>query len=473
MLFTSWTFLVFFGIVLLLYYRLPMRGQNTLLLIASYVFYGAWDWRFLLLLFFSTCVDYFVGLGLERYTNPRTRKLLIVATCCSNLGILSFFKYFNFFVDSASRLMAAFGLASGAWRPLHIILPVGISFYTFQSLSYTIDCYRGRMKPVHHFPDFALFVAYFPQLVAGPIERAVTLAPQLMRPRQVNRTHVVEGCWLILWGFFKKMVIADTLAGYVNNTFAASSPQGGWLCLLSIYAFAFQIYGDFSGYSDIARGVSKLLGIELMLNFNLPYLARNPAEFWHRWHISLSTWLRDYLYIPLGGNRHGRWRTYRNLLLTMLLGGLWHGAAWNFILWGAYHGVLLAIHRFVFLDRPAPARPRSRSSLAGILSAIAMFHLTCLGWLFFRARSLAQIQHFLGQILFNWQMNEAASRLLFALLVFVFLLAFLEWLFRNADDLRTRPVWRMGLGPAVAAGVLVGLILLTTSSGREFIYFQF
>ncbi len=345
MLFNSLEFVVFFAVVLALYSVLNHPRQNALLLVASYVFYGAWDYRFLLLLIGTTLVDYAVGLAIDRRSDPAARRRILMFSIVANLGVLGVFKYFNFFADSLVEFAGLFGLSVSPVT-LNIVLPVGISFYTFQSMAYTIDVYRGHLKPCRSLPDFALYVTFFPQLVAGPIERATHLLPQIYARRVMTAEKIGSGLSLIALGFFKKVVMADNLAPTVNEIFAK---QGGYTAeevLVGAIFFAFQIYGDFSGYTDIARGTSRVLGFELMDNFREPYFARSPSDFWQRWHISLSTWLRDYLYISLGGNRGGRLTTYRNLILTMLLGGLWHGAAWNFVWWGLYHGTLLVGYRW-------------------------------------------------------------------------------------------------------------------------------
>jgi len=339
-------------------------------------------------------------------------------------------------------------------------------------MSYTIDIYRGKMKPIHSFLDYMLFVLYFPQLVAGPIARAADLIPQVIHPRTITRVQIRAGLWLVLWGFFKKMVIADNLAPIVDKVFDAPDVPGGAQCLLAVYAFAIQIYCDFSGYTDIARGLGKLMGFELALNFNLPYLAKNPAEFWHRWHISLSSWLRDYLYIPLGGNRHGTTKTYRNLMLTMLLGGLWHGAAWNFVIWGGYHGLLLSLHRLL-RGEPAGSDARRAGPVGSFVSWVIMFHLTCLGWFFFRATSLSQIGTFLKRIGTDLVFDQQIAAMAFPLVFFGGLLWTLELWLRNADDARTRWGWRWGLGPVTVSVLLAAVFLLTPSGSRQFIYFQF
>jgi D-alanyl-lipoteichoic acid acyltransferase DltB (MBOAT superfamily) len=387
MLFNSYAFLVFLAVVLPLYYVLAHRWQNRMLLVASYIFYAAWDWRFLGLLFIQTVVDYFAALGMGQDPPPARRRLYLLASLGVNLGILGFFKYFNFFIDSFGLLLRGFG-GTPPSLALHILLPAGISFYTFQTMAYTIDVYRRREPVTRDFLTFALYVSYFPHLVAGPIMRAGHLIPQLAKPRTVTREMLTTGVQLILMGYLKKVGIADPIAGYVEKAFADPGSFSAPALLLSLYLFAIQIYCDFSGYTDIARGVSRLFGIELTLNFLQPYFARNITEFWHRWHISLSTWLRDYLYIPLGGNRHGAWRTYCNLMITMLLGGLWHGASWTFVAWGGLHGLYLAVHKFLAGGRKVglESPPRGlREWLTFLPAAIATFHLVCLTWIFFRA----------------------------------------------------------------------------------------
>lgn len=347
MFFNSFEYAVFLPVVLVLYWTVLRKRQNSLLLVASYFFYAAWDWRFLGLLMLSTIVDFCVGRTLGTRNEAATRKRLVGLSLAINLGVLGFFKYFNFFAESFADFMGRFGLAPDT-PTLKVILPVGISFYTFQTLAYTIDVYRRKKEPEQNLLDFAVYVAFFPQLVAGPIERAQRLLPQIKTPRtSINYEQIRSGLFLILLGLVRKVVIADSLAPIVNEAFRTADSAGAVTLMVGIVAFALQIYGDFAGYSDIARGSSRLLGIELMENFNQPYLSRNITHFWRTWHISLSTWLRDYLYIPLGGNRKGVSKTYRNLMLTMLLGGLWHGAAWTFVVWGGLHGLYLVVHRRV------------------------------------------------------------------------------------------------------------------------------
>ena len=391
MVFNSLQFVGFFVVVYGLYRLLPHRAQNVLLLAASYYFYAAWDWRFVFLLAGTTAIDYLVGRYLGRTDDPRLRRVALAASLTANLGVLGFFKYFNFFASSLASLFTLLG-----WRldpiTLHVILPIGISFYTFMSMSYVIDVYRREIEPVTSVVDFALFVSFFPHLVAGPILRASLLVPQIARRRTVTRTQIVEGLWLIGWGYFQKMFVADNLSDLVGVVFGPGATPSGLDVLVAIYAFAFQIYGDFAGYSNIARGLSKLMGIELNINFLFPYFVTSPQAFWRSWHISLSTWLRDYLYIPLGGNRGGDAKTTRNLLITMVLGGLWHGAAWTFVLWGAYQGIALVIGRAI-------ARAGRRAGIVippglnwrRVALGILMFHVTCYGWLIFRAESVHQI----------------------------------------------------------------------------------
>ena len=360
------------------YHRL--RLQNRLLLVASYLFYGTWDWRFLSLIWISTIIDYFAASRIE--SSPvRAKKLWLLLSMVVNLGLLGFFKYFGFFATGFQDMFATVGI-NLSLPALQIVLPVGISFYTFQTMSYTIDVYRGVTRPVRNFLDFALYVAFFPKLVAGPIERSSRLMPQILKPRQRNGSDFAEGLYLVILGMFKKVVIADNMALIANAVFNSSYQElTGFECLIGVYAFAFQIYGDFSGYSAIARGVARWLGFDLMVNFRMPYFAISPKDFWSRWHISLSTWLRDYLYVPLGGNRGGKLFTYRNLMLTMLLGGLWHGAGWTFIAWGAMHGVMLVIFRE--LSRHWNVDDAStRSFLANFAQGFVTFQLVCITWAF-------------------------------------------------------------------------------------------
>ena len=402
-------------IVLLVFPRLRLRGQNFFLLVASYVFYGFWDWRFNFLLLASTVVDFYVGRKLYATNNQKRRKLLLFVSVGVNLSILGFFKYFNFFLDSAAALASTIGFDPHI-PVLRIILPVGISFYTFQTMSYTIDIYRGRLEPTKDFVDFALFVSFFPQLVAGPIERAVNLLPQISNPRSVTHEKILTGLNLVLLGYFKKIAIADTLAPIADKFFTEPGGMTSGQLWTGVYAFSLQIYGDFSGYTDIARGIALILGFHLMKNFEAPYLSRNITEFWRRWHISLSTWLRDYLYIPLGGNRKGKYRTYANLMITMFLGGLWHGAAWNFVIWGVAHGVYLAGERILLRGKkPDLTWPRTIPGWTiDILKILFTFHLVTLTWVLFRSPTFASALVYMRGLFHFGNFSLPSAQVLFA-----------------------------------------------------------
>ena len=470
MLFNSFLFVGFFAVVYGLYCVLRHRAQNVLLLVASYVFYGWWDWRFLSLILVSTLVDYVVGLGLTRATGERRKRLLLATSVVTNLGILFTFKYFGFFAEGLGRLLGVFGLSLDV-ATVNVVLPVGISFYTFQTMSYTIDIYRGRLLPTRSFLNFALFVAFFPQLVAGPIERARHLLPQMEEKRKVTASKAQEGLWLVLLGYFKKLVIADNMIPFTEPVFADPESASGLAIVVAIYAFAFQIYGDFSGYSDIARGLGKMMGFDIMLNFRFPYFASNPRDFWRRWHISLSTWLRDYLYIPLGGNRHGGASTERNLMLTMLLGGLWHGAAWNFVAWGFYHGGLLIAHRRLEPKLVARRSGRQGGALRQALAVVGFFQLTCIGWLLFAVQRLSDVSLLLGNLSWEWSYEATVGVLTIGLFALPLLVA--EWMAERSGETLVARHW----GPwARLAGYAVVWLLIVVSGWverHEFIYFQF
>jgi D-alanyl-lipoteichoic acid acyltransferase DltB (MBOAT superfamily) len=481
MVFNSWVFALFLVIVLALYYLLRLRGQNLMLLAASLFFYGWWDWRFLGLLLLSTVIDYAAALGMQHYdTRPRLRRLLMLASLVSNLGILAFFKYFNFFTESAVRMLDAIGIP---YTPatLQIILPVGISFYTFQTLSYTIDVYRRQLQPTRDPLLFALYVSYFPQLVAGPIERASTLLPALAAPRRVTEQHLASGVGLILVGLVKKIAVADFLAGFVTAAFTSPDAHSSIRLLIAAWAFALQIYGDFSGYSDIARGASRLMGIELMVNFRQPCFAVNITDFWRRWHISLSTWLRDYLYIPLGGSRQGTLRTYANLMTTMLLGGLWHGASWTFVIWGGLHGLYLCAHKlFVQLthrsERKPAALPVFLRPIVTLASIILTFNLVCLTWVFFRAASLgAAVDYLAGIVSFRGPIADPLAlidlhRLLIAGGVILLIDLPKACVEHRGKTFITLPLLVRG---AFAGLMLCALLVLGDRVNVPFIYFQF
>ena len=414
----------------------------------------------------SGCLIY---LGLMRVQMVTRRKIAIAISLTGNLALLGFFKYFNFFIDSAENLLLALGTNPETWR-LHIVLPVGISFYTFQTMSYTIDVYRRKLKATESVLDFALFVAYFPPLVAGPIERASHLLPQLSGPRKFRWEQTMQGLWLILFGLFKKITIANGLAGSVNAVYGSGGTATWMDVVCATVLFAVQIYCDFSGYSDIARGTSKLFGVELIHNFRTPYFSTNPSEFWQRWHISLSTWLRDYLYIPLGGNRGSPTKTYRNLMLTMLLGGLWHGAAWNFVLWGLFHGAILSIHRAISGD----GGHRKRSVPAHLMAMAGFFAVTCYGWLLFRATSLQQVVHFTN-VLFSDFGNLALTMPMptFAAVAGLPILVLFEIAdYREGASRVYLRLSSMARG-AVSAVLLLTLLMGTSNAPQQFIYFQF
>lgn len=477
MLFIELQFWAFFIVIGLLYVVLPHKAQNRMLLVASYVFYGAWDWRFLALIAFSTVVDYILALKMDQSTNALHRKRLLQISLAVNLGLLGVFKYLGFFVASFQDLLAGIGYAADPFV-LGIVLPVGISFYTFQTLSYTIDIYRRDLKPTPGFLDFALFVAFFPQLVAGPIERARNLLPNITAPRVLSWDAFGRGAVLCLVGLIKKLVIADGIAPSVNAIYASPAPSGLDIALAT-WLFAIQIYCDFSGYTDIARGVAKMLGFGLMRNFAQPYFAANPQEFWRRWHISLSTWLRDYLYISLGGNRGGAWFTYRNLMLTMMLGGLWHGAAWNFVLWGIYQGGLLSLHRmWVGPDkRSGEAEQRSFGSwlIRGLKIAL-FFQVVCYGWMLFRAQSFEQIAQFTTTLLRTDAPGYFSSHLPSvpaAALLGIVVLFLWDTCTETTANVCFYARWPMPVRAAIYATMVYLLAFGATTSSSAFIYFQF
>jgi alginate O-acetyltransferase complex protein AlgI len=462
MLFNSGVFLKFFAGFLLLYWlvRSNLRARNILIVLASYLFYGWWDYRFLGLILFSSVLDYVVGLGIARQTNARRRKLWLTLSIVANLGILGFFKYFDFFVTSMEVLLQRLEIPFHT-TTLRIVLPVGISFYTFQAMSYTIDVYRGAIPACRNLVNFLAFVSFFPQLVAGPIERAGHLLPQFERTLAINRAMLEEGVWLIVWGMFKKVVIADNLDPLVNMVYDNGTYAGPAVALATI-AFGFQIYCDFSGYSDIARGLARVLGFDIMVNFNLPYFASNIREFWQRWHISLSTWLRDYLYISLGGNRRGEMRTYANLLITMLLGGLWHGAAWHFVLWGAWHGIGLIVHRVA----------AGRLQIPRIIGWFATMLFVFYGWMLFRAQSFDQVVN-MTRALSMWSSPIWIGSYVTNLAVLIVpLLAIEAWQFRSRNLLVPLTLSRWAL--ALLQGLLLlAIVLYWERTDVPFIYFQF
>jgi len=476
MIFHSLDFVVFFVVTTVVYWRLPHRAQNALLLVASYFFYGYVHPWFLTLIFASTVADYWAARGMDAH--PERRRLYLGLSLVVNLGMLGFFKYFNFFAENVHALLAAlqFDVPLPALR---VVLPVGISFYTFQELSYTLEVYRGTLKARRDFLDFATFVCFFPQLVAGPIERARHLLPQVEQPRTFSWTLARSAALLIVWGYFKKLVIADNVGVIANKVFALEAPAFHVLWA-GVFAFGIQIYADFSAYSDIARGTARWLGFDIMRNFDHPYLATGPGDFWRRWHISLSSWFRDYVYIPLGGSRGGRWALSRNILITFLVSGLWHGASWNYVLWGAYHGMLLVIARQFPAAPPLAGIPRA---LVLALQTVVMFVLVNVGWLMFRETDT-------GYLLRDLTLSPAGATLFERQAgAYLFLLAFMYsiplwihslWAVYARPWLEARPAAAVtgtrtwAVGEALLAGLAFALILVFRSrQSLDFIYFQF
>jgi D-alanyl-lipoteichoic acid acyltransferase DltB (MBOAT superfamily) len=471
LLFYSLEFALFFLAVFLAYHVLPMAAKKPFLLIASLWFYAAWDWRFLGLILLSSGTDFLCGRLISAEARPKRRKAWLLLSLAVNLGILGFFKYFNFFLASFHDVFPLIPLPG-----LKIILPVGISFFTFQSLSYTIDIYRGQARPAPAL-DFFLFVAFFPQLLSGPIVRASEFLPQLRALPPLAWDDVWEGLLLFARGFAKKVFLAALLARFADPVFAHPRAYGAWECLLAAYAFAFQIYWDFSGYTDMARGCALALGFRFPENFRLPYLSASPREFWRRWHMTLSAWLRDYLYKSLGGDRHGRLATLRNLFVTMALGGLWHGAQWTFVIWGCYHGVLLMSQRLISppdgLGNIADTLPVLKASAWKPLRIFLTFHLICLGWIFFRSESLTMAMRFLGRLFSGpWDWTPAltlAGTGLSACAAGQLAAAFLHA--RRASGRGFGAVWDAAGLAAMAVGMVFAFIYSTESA--PFLYFQF
>lgn len=475
MLFNSYIFLIFLAIVVPTYFLLPQKSRNVFLLFCSYFFYGYWDWRFTSLLLISTIIDFFVGKAISRISVPRKRKVLLLISLSSNLMILGFFKYFDFFVDSFQNMIEPFGLKLD-FLHLNVILPVGISFYTFQTLSYTIDIYREKLQATNSFIDFAVFVSFFPQLVAGPIERAVNLLPQIQSERKFSIDKFKEGIVLISIGMFRKVIVGDTCGRIVDHIFAQPWYYASLELLMGLILFSVQIYNDFAGYSTIARGTSKLMGFELMENFKQPYLATNITEFWRRWHISLSSWLKDYLYISLGGNRLGKVRTYINLMLTMLLGGLWHGANWTFVVWGGLHGAYLAIHKFMLGETKIKERFQYENMPQFgmfLLKLLATNILVLITWLFFRAKSFDSAFYFIERF-YSWDVSDFGFRFLTITATYLaisFIIDILEYVKQDhAFLLRLEPSYRYGI---LTATWTVILLFLFRAEHMPFVYFQF
>ena len=478
MLFNSIDFALFLPLVFILYWFVTQKSlklQNALIVIASYVFYGWWDWRFLSLIIFSTLVDYVIGVLLSKEENNSKKKLYLTISIVVNLGFLGFFKYYNFFLDNFIIAFSFFGQSISS-SGLNIILPVGISFYTFQTLSYSIDVYRKKLEPTKDFIAFSAFVCFFPQLVAGPIERATNLLPQFYKKRKFDKNQAIDGIHLFLWGLFKKLVIADSCAMYVNTIFENYESLNSLSLLLGAFYFAFQIYCDFSGYSDMAIGLSKFFGFNLMQNFNFPYFSRDIAEFWRRWHISLSTWFRDYVYIPLGGSKGSNWKQIKNVFIIFLVSGFWHGANWTFIVWGA-------INALFFIPLLLTKRNRANIDIVAenskwpsgidLLKMMYTFSIVTLAWIFFRAKSVAiAIDYIINIFSFNFKggvnyLSIERYAIENVLLIFGFFV--LEWLSRR----NTHPffgkykIFKLGI-------VLLALFVFGVySTASDFIYFQF
>ncbi len=487
MLFNSIDFAIFLPIVFLLYWfvlQSNLKLQNVFLVVASYLFYGWWDWRFLSLIVFSSGVDYLVGRRLSSTDSPKSRITLLLISLVVNIGFLGVFKYFNFFAQSFAD---AFTLMGAKIEPaqLKIILPVGISFYTFQTLSYTIDVYRRKMEPCKDMVSFFAFVSFFPQLVAGPIERASNLLPQFYRKRKFDYRYAADGMRQILWGLFKKIVIADNAAVYANDIFQNYTDYSGSTLLLGTFLFALQIYGDFSGYSDIAIGTSRLFGFRLKQNFNFPYFSRDIAEFWRRWHISLSTWFRDYVYIPLGGSRGSSWIKIRNIFIIFLVSGFWHGANWTFLIWGFLNALYFLPLMLLGRNRKntdTVAEGKILPSLQEAFQIVTTFLLTCMAWIFFRADSVDHAIQYLSIVFSSsithsplkdfWTINTGNHIIYLTISVVIFL--FVEWLQRNKlhglelDTKRVPKYLRWGL-----YYVIIIAILMMNGVQQKFIYFQF
>jgi D-alanyl-lipoteichoic acid acyltransferase DltB (MBOAT superfamily) len=482
MLFNSIDFAIFLPIVFILYWfgtNKNLKLQNFLIVAASYLFYGWWDWRFLSLILFSTIVDYSVGLGLLKQENQTKRKILLWTSILVNLGFLGFFKYYNFFLDNFITAFSFFGTEINA-NSLNIILPVGISFYTFQTLSYSIDVYKRKLEPTKDFIAFSAFVSFFPQLVAGPIERATHLLPQFYKKRTFDYSKAVDGMRQILWGLFKKIVIADNCAEYANLIFNNSADYSGSTLVLGALFFTFQIYCDFSGYSDIAIGTSRLFGFDLMRNFNFPYFSRDIAEFWRRWHISLSTWFRDYLYIPLGGSRGGTWMKVRNTFAIFIVSGFWHGANWTFIVWGALNAVYFLPLLLTNNNRnnlETVAQGKLFPNIKELSFMLLTFGLTVFAWVFFRANNIGHAIGYISEILspslFSIPKFAGMGRAL-TTIILVVIFVLVEWKGREGQyaisNLGIK--WKRPLRYAMYYAIIIAIFWFGGKE-QQFIYFQF
>jgi len=477
MFFNSFEFAIFLPIVFFLYWffaKNNLKVQNLLLLLSSYVFYGWWDYRFLFLLVFSTFLDFFTGLKIYNSENQTTKKTWLIISVVINLGFLCFFKYYNFFIDSFVPVLQAIGFKPHIWT-LNLILPVGISFYTFHGLSYVFDIYNNKYTPTKKFIDYSVFVSFFPLLVAGPIERATHLLPQVQKLRKFDYIYATQGLKQILWGLVKKVVIADNCAEYANVIFNNSAHYNGSTLLIGALLFTFQIYGDFSGYSDIALGTAKLFGFELLMNFNFPYFSRDIAEFWRRWHISLSSWFRDYLYIPLGGSKGGTWKKIRNTFIIFIVSGFWHGANWTFIIWGALNAIyflpLLLSHKNRH-NIEIVASGKLLPTVKDVLNMGTTFLLVMFGWIFFRA---ANLSHALNYISTLFSKSLFSMPEVFPGYVFFYLALFMliEWWGREGFN----PLNKFSVMPKTIRWAfyysLIILVLYFSDKDQQFIYFQF
>ncbi len=480
MLFNSFEFLVFLPIVFLLYWFV-FRGrwwQNLLVVVASYVFYGWWDWRFLLLIALTSFCSYSSGLLLERFEGQRCRQQLVsAANIVLNLCVLGIFKYYNFFVENLDVLSGMMGFHLD-WVTMNVVLPVGISFYTFQALSYTIDVYQKKLRATHDIIEFFAYISFFPQLVAGPIERATNLLPQFQRERHFDYVKAVDGMRQMLWGFLKKLVVADNCAAVVNEYWEHYQDLPGVSLFLLGVLFTFQIYCDFSGYSDIAIGCARLFGFSLMRNFNFPYFSRSIPEFWRRWHISLTTWFRDYIYFPLGGSRCGKWKTIRNVYIVWGVSGLWHGANWTFVCWGLFHATLLAVYNMMDINtkyKDVVAYGRSIPSVKETLQMALTFFLAVMGWIIFRAETMTQAADYLKSMFtnkfFDLTLLHGEKYCCFGLL-----LLFVEWIQRDKQHALQFPcVWPFN-HRVVRWGIYYTILFIIAKfagSSQTFIYFQF
>lgn len=482
MIFNSIHFAIFLPIVFILYWfttKGNLKVQNILLLVSSYFFYACWDWRFMFLLIFSTLLDFYTGIKIHEASNKRKQLIWLWLSIGINLGFLGFFKYYNFFAQSFSASLSLLGLKTNFWT-LQIILPVGISFYTFHGLSYVLDIYKNRINPERNFINYSVFVSFFPLLVAGPIERATHLLPQILRKKEFNYSKAVDGLRQILWGLFKKIVIADNCAEFANNIFNHSADYSGSTLLLGALFFAFQIYGDFSGYSDIALGTARLFGIDLLRNFSFPYFSRDIAEFWRRWHISLSSWFKDYLYIPLGGSKGGMWLKIRNTFIIFIVSGFWHGANWTFIIWGLLNALYILpsiIQNTNRINLDIVAKGKMLPELKEFLAIGITFCQTIFAWIFFRAASVTDAFNFIATIfsksLFTLPKFPGMS---FAIVVIALTCVFIimEWLGREQQYAieKLGIKWRRPFRYAMYYAIIIAIFCFGGKQ-QQFIYFQF